>query len=97
MLDAHKDIWGMGEDSIFNVNLPKFRDEIVVAVNDAINGKKQMKSIIRKHGKYIEARMIEQARNFTTGMGLTNHISHVVDKMLFNFRNIGNRHLFDRP
>ena len=31
MLDAHKNIYGMGEDSMFNGNLSAFRDELVTA------------------------------------------------------------------
>jgi len=33
MLDAHSQIWGMGEDSVFNGNLSSFRDRLVAAGN----------------------------------------------------------------
>jgi hypothetical protein len=33
MLDAHSQIWGMGEDSVFNGNITSFRDRLVAAGN----------------------------------------------------------------
>ncbi len=33
MLDAHSQIWGMGEDSVFNGNISSFRDRLVAAGN----------------------------------------------------------------
>ncbi len=31
MLDSHQQVWGMGEDSLFNGNLTFFRDRLVRA------------------------------------------------------------------
>jgi len=92
MLDAHPDIWGMGEDSVFNVHLPNFRDEVVKSVSDGVKGMKSLKKVIEKHGKYVENVMIELARNSTTLSNKPKKIRHIVDKMLFNYRNIGKLH-----
>jgi hypothetical protein len=52
MLDAHPNIWGMGEDSVFNVRLPQFRDDIIEAIQQPqpLLG---MKEVISKHGGNI--------------------------------------------
>jgi tetratricopeptide (TPR) repeat protein len=95
MLDSHPEVWGMGEDSIFNVNLPAFRDDVAVAIADkSTGGMKHLREVITKHGQFVQDKMIEKARNFTkSSSSPSKNILHVVDKMLFNFRNIGFIHL----
>ena len=123
MLDAHSQIYGAGEDSIFNNHLDTVRNAIVEASildnetreaggggvtgnphSHLPNTAKQ----VAKHGKQIVKKMITLARNSsnasgstrTSGSGSTNadadgkiankpKVKHVVDKMLFNYRNIG--------
>lgn len=125
MLDAHNDVWGMGEDSVFNANLPLLRDEIVGAITSD-RGVDHLQTIIEKHGKYVIKKMTEMAmkdiartpnliddqkdgnstqltekeKKKMKTMGKKKKLSkdrkkilRVVDKMLFNFRNIGFIHL----
>lgn len=89
MLDSHADIWGMGEDSIFNGRLTEFRDDIVRIIGDKSHRLKDLQEVVVKHGDYVQGKMIEQALNFTDVAGTSKPPKHVVDKMLFNYRNIG--------
>ena len=102
MLDAHSEIWGMGEDSVFNSNLAELRDSVVKASEidgpgrtNAPEGESNMPEtakVIRTFGNKI----VDLAKNSSK---LTNpksepakksgNVKHVVDKMLFNYRNIG--------
>ena len=45
MLDSHNAIWGLGEDSVFNSNLPYLRDEIVQATQSGGD----IQTILEKH------------------------------------------------
>ena len=45
MLDSHNAIWGLGEDSVFNANLPFLRDEIVEATQSGGD----IQTILEKH------------------------------------------------
>ena len=58
MLDSHPNVWGMGEDSIFNGNLPKLRDEMVAA--SETQGQSAVDEVIRRHAEYT----IRTMKNF---------------------------------
>ena len=45
MLDSHNAIWGLGEDSVFNANLPYLRDELVSATQSG----SEIQRILEKH------------------------------------------------
>jgi hypothetical protein len=93
MLDAHSQIWGMGEDSIFNGNLTMFRDELVDASNRKLDDDKPVEDVIKNFGKKTAIRMKNQAIKSIKNQGKIKNLKHVVDKMLFNYRNIGFIHL----
>lgn len=91
VLDAHSNIVGIGEDSIFNGLLP-------VVINDISNLMKQSKTIeavaevIQRHADTILSRMHERAEAIRKEQGRYDPnvpIRYIVDKMVFNFRNVG--------
>ena len=96
MLDAHADIWGLGEDSIFNGKLPVFRNELVAAVSDP-QGVDAVQRVVLKHSRIIVDRMLNMAKEDMAKSNAvkvkaktkSSKLKHVVDKMLFNYRNIG--------
>jgi hypothetical protein len=49
MLDAHPNIWGMGEDSIFNGRLNSFRTDLVAAASN----NREVRKVVNKHGNAI--------------------------------------------
>lgn len=90
MLDAHKNILGTGEDSIFNANLDSFRNDIVSSINNGNIG--HLQEVIEQHGSFVEEHMLKVARKVTTDSAKKKAASArqvVIDKMLFNYRNIG--------
>lgn len=106
MLDAHSQIYGAGEDSIFNNHLDAVRNAIVEASimdNENVESMQARASgvtylpntakQVSKHGKQIVKKMVALARNNTRDnsgkIDKSIKIKHVVDKMLFNYRNIG--------
>lgn len=93
MLDAHPEVFGMGEDSVFNSGLAGMRDRLVAAFSDAASGMEGAKQVLQEYAAEVNQKMIEQsllnARN-TTPIPVPKRI---VDKMLFNYRNVGFIHL----
>lgn len=90
MLDAHQDILGTGEDSIFNLNLDSFRNAVVKTISGG--DLKKLQKVIQKHGSYVEKHMLEVAWNASStdsAKRKSRADTRVVDKMLFNYRNIG--------
>ena len=87
MLDAHHQVWGLGEDSIFNSALPAFRDDLVqaTATGDVV----AVQNVVRTHAANIIKKMKQTAK--TEGKNDDNHhqLKRLVDKQLFNYRNIG--------
>ena len=87
MLDAHHQVWGLGEDSIFNSALPAFRDDLVqaTATGDVV----AVQNVVRTHAANIINKMKQTAK--TEGKNDDNHhqLKRLVDKQLFNYRNIG--------
>ena len=97
MLDAHPLIWGMGEDSVFNGNLTYLRDAMV-QVNTDENSQKRLESVLLDFGqstvqgmkKMVRQTVGEQAKGKTKNANKDwKKMRHIVDKMLFNYRNIG--------
>lgn len=89
ILDAHPDIFGMGEESIFNPMLPTIRDDIVKYYD---NGNwDAVRPVVRDHAATVVKKMIDLAKKQDASSNST--VKHVVDKMLFNYRNIGFIHL----
>jgi hypothetical protein len=82
MLDAHPNIWGMGEDSTFNANLSHFRDQLVAA-SSSTDIPTSVSDIINDYGTAVIKDMIQLSSNENKT------IFHIVDKMLTNYRNIG--------
>jgi tetratricopeptide (TPR) repeat protein len=90
MLDAHENVIGLGEDSLFNSNLPQFRDKLVatIAKQDFV----QVKDLVNSFGAKIVDKMKTAAYDFINSTERKT-ITKMVDKMLFNYRNIGFIHL----
>ena len=106
MLDAHSEIWGMGEDSVFNAHLADLRDSIVRAsekdgpgrtnVPEGESNMPETAKVVKTFGNKIVKKMLDLAKNsskLTNPKGESSkkvgNVKHVVDKMLFNYRNIG--------
>eukprot|EP01042_Synura_sphagnicola_P000181 gene181-182_t len=92
MLDAHKDVVGIGEESVFNTALPPFRDELV-AVMQGDNAMKMIQKVVKRYGEGIILNMTTKARRMSAQDGRTQKYKRIVDKMLFNYKNIGLIHL----
>ena len=90
MLDAHEGIIGLGEDSIFNSNLPQFRDQLVATI--AKQEFLLVRDLVNNFGLKIINRMKSAAQTFINTTE-HNNIKRIIDKMLFNYRNIGFIHL----
>ncbi|CAN0040385.1 unnamed protein product, partial [Ectocarpus fasciculatus] len=94
MLDAHPQIYGMGEDSFFNSGLSKFRDELVEALS--LNDNAATERVLKSYGKSVVTQMVNRSMNDESNvdkMARKVKPKRVVDKMLFNYRNIGFIHL----
>jgi hypothetical protein len=83
----------MGEDSIFNAELSQIRDDIVGAYTskDPAKTEQRLKETARYHANRVVNKMLSLAANATNeDKGGKPHVPRrVVDKMLFNYRNIG--------
>eukprot|EP01041_Mallomonas_annulata_P009596 gene9596-19948_t len=88
MLDAHKEIYGMGEDTIFGV-----KTNILQGILMKYQGKENIRENLTKDvvafGDYITDEMRSLADITTINTTKKGQIKHVVDKNLFNFWNIG--------
>ena len=96
MLDSHPSVWGLGEDSIFNGNLPAFRDEVVRGATQFPGNTDVVQATVIKHSKYvvkemksISATYIEKNKSTKRDKTAKKKVEKISDKMLFNFRNIG--------
>lgn len=94
MLDSHPEIYGMGEDSFFNSGLNQLRDDLVevISLNDNIATQR----VLQTYGKSVVDKMVNQALNDSNNVDKSvgnARPRRVVDKMLFNYRNIGFIHL----
>ena len=86
ILSSHSKVWGAGEDSVFNGNLPAVRDRVVAAV---ATGKV---SVLKKAVDRFAAE-VEKGMYAKVPAAERRNVKFIVDKMLFNYRNIGFIHL----
>jgi hypothetical protein len=95
ILDAHPSIYGIGEDSIFNSNLNDIRDAIVAAhvTMQETNDPRVLPDAITAQAKRVLKLTSAKVREVGDGVKQKGKIKRVVDKMLFNYRNIGFIHL----
>lgn len=95
ILDAHPSIYGIGEDSIFNSNLNSIRDAIVAAhtkMQENHDPDVLAKTIAHEARRVLKL-TASKVREVRDGVQQKGKIKRVVDKMLFNYRNIGFIHL----
>lgn len=86
ILNAHSKGFGIGEDSVFNGNLPAIRDNLVTALG--------WNDVARTQATILqEAQGVVAAMRSRVPAGRAAAVTRIVDKMLFNFRNIGFIHL----
>ncbi len=100
MLDTHSQIWGMGEDSVFNANLTVLRDNMVKAT-DSISAMEKVlldygRSTVRNMKEMVKQSINQDLHKFKGSKGSTKdkslkQMKYIVDKMLFNYRNIGKK------
>ena len=91
VLDSHSRIVGIGEDSIFNGLLPAVINDIS-AVMKTSKTVEAVAEVIQYHAENILSRMQEKAESIRKEQGVrdsTEPVRYIVDKMVFNFRNIG--------
>jgi tetratricopeptide (TPR) repeat protein len=86
MLDAHPLVYGMGEDSYFNSGLSSFRDKLVAAMSSFDLTETQQ--VLKAYAAEVEGKMVNQSLNDPSRKRMA-PAKRVVDKMLFNYRNIG--------
>lgn len=89
ILDAHPNVFGLGEDSIFNSQLPEVKEHVVQA---ASGSSEQVREVVARDAKLITTKMIALAKEMDEDSS-KGKILRIVDKMLFNYRNIGFIHL----
>lgn len=91
ILDSHSRIVGIGEDSIFNGLLPAVINDIssVMKTSKTVEA---VAEVIQYHAENILSRMQERAESIRREQGVSaseEPVRYIVDKMVFNFRNIG--------
>ena len=127
ILSSHSEVFGMGEDSVFNGLLGDIRDDMLEALPSG--GVAELERVLRRRGQQVVDGMLakstlgvvrpsdaaragrqERAPGAAAAIdadgaahaeggpgggraGAPRPVKHVVDKMLFNFRNIGFIHL----
>jgi Sulfotransferase family len=93
MLDAHRNIYGMGEYSVLQLEVDKLRLDMVEAYQSSSNPARDFEKAVKKYAKIIVSGMQEVARNATAGVARYGAIKRVVDKYLWNYERIGFIHL----
>eukprot|EP01041_Mallomonas_annulata_P013597 gene13597-28873_t len=92
MLDAHRNIHGTGEESVFSLLTPNLKRDLV----DALSTKHfyfGVKKVVERYANEILRQITEQSQRQMKQQSIDKHFLRVVDKMLFNYRNIGFIHL----
>ena len=87
MLDAHPEIWGMGEDSVFSGHLDRFLPNLLDAISNDSEENRTMEEtarLVADYGKFVEKEMSQICLS-TTG----NRSKYIIDKHLANFMNVG--------
>jgi tetratricopeptide (TPR) repeat protein len=128
ILDTHPNIWGMGEDSVFNSNLTSLRDALAAAPGVQVLSRGEHSHAVERHlasilAEYhvltvqemqrvaIEVVVSQQPSQLKNEQELSvsgensfamkplsyvkdiANLRYIVDKMLFNYRNIGFIHM----
>jgi hypothetical protein len=85
-------VWGLGEDSVFNSRLPAFQKDFVAEVSKGdINA---ANSVIAKFGSEIlETMKLGLQRDGSVSTHKKKAVRRIVDKMLFNYNNLGMLHM----
>lgn len=92
MLDAHPQIWGLGEDSVLNTQLPRFRNSFVKEISKG--DLSAANAVVAESGDDILKKMKEiLAADPALTPKKKASIRRIVDKMLFNYNNIGLIHM----
>ena len=86
MLDAHKNIFGMGEETLFATNEIH---NILIKHQGKHSSTPSLIHDITTYGKNIENTMLELGRKSLDLVNKSKDLKHVVDKNLFNYFNIG--------
>uniref|UniRef100_A0A7S2FHL6 protein-tyrosine sulfotransferase n=1 Tax=Octactis speculum TaxID=3111310 RepID=A0A7S2FHL6_9STRA len=86
ILSSHSKVVDMGEDSVFNGMLPEIREKIVKSISKGdINGVlEQVEAAASKVVHHMQLKFPDNSSSMAT---------YIVDKMLFNFKNVGFIHL----
>ena len=92
MLDAHKHVWGMGEESLLSPMLTALQGELL-AVLQRPDHQDELRGILAERGGRVLDAMTRAAEDATANSTRKGVIKRVVDKMLFNYRNVGFIHL----
>eukprot|EP00981_Chlorochromonas_danica_P007770 scaffold1882_cov163-Ochromonas_danica.AAC.1 len=96
MLASHPAIAGIGEESLFNSQLQALRDELVRASNlqPPSLARQSSQEVIAHFRRKINRLLYKKAQSqFKSKAAQPSRRIFVVDKMLFNYRNIGFIHL----
>eukprot|EP00605_Chrysophyceae_sp_TOSAG23-4_P002051 GSChrysophyteH1.ASY1.ANO1.2272.1 assembled CDS len=100
MLDSHPQVWSTGEYSILNTRLPIYHEELMEAASLGINEVQQVqarwsKSIWRDMMNAAASEMKQNAAQVSVDGSTKSSLKEIipVDKMLFNYRNIGFIHM----
>ena len=92
MLDAHPQVWGLGEDSVFNSRLPAFQTEFVAEVSKGDLA--AANDVIARFGSEIlNAMKRGLQRDPSVSKEKKRAMRRIVDKMLFNYNNLGMLHM----
>ena len=103
LLHSHSDLCSVGEDSIFNAYLPQLRKDLVTASTHS-TPLVEVEKIVAKYGDMVLQDMKIKAgrikngaakRMFGGSVGLSGDDAHsyIVDRMVFNYKNVGLIHL----
>lgn len=86
MLDSHRNMVGLGEGSVFNRDLAGFRNSLLKSSGD-------IDRIVADYANKTTSQILRAARLHVSATGRSKSkkstIKRVVDKMLFNYKNIG--------
>ena len=87
MLDAHPEIWGMGEDSVFSGHLEYFFPALLDATSTDSKGNQTTEETVKVVADYGKFVIKEMSQACLAATGKTSR--YIVDKHLANFANIG--------
>lgn len=92
ILDAHSEIIGTGEDSVFNGRLAYIRNAVVVASQSGSLA--VLKQVIQENADHVEELVHSRWRKFQSDSDSDKGVpKKFVDKMLTNYANVGFIHL----